>query len=46
MADELDKGVINLIQGDLHLEHRPFALLADKIGLSEREFKKTSMRYF
>lgn len=38
MIDELDKKVIHLIQGDLPLDPRPFALLAQKIGISEEEF--------
>jgi DNA-binding Lrp family transcriptional regulator len=38
MIDELDKKIINLIQGDLPLDPRPFALLADKISITEDEF--------
>jgi len=38
MIDELDKKVINLIQGDLTLDRRPFAVMAEKIGISEEEF--------
>ena len=38
MIDELDKKVINLIQGDIPLGPRPFALMAEKIGMSEEEF--------
>jgi siroheme decarboxylase len=38
MIDDLDKQIIGLIQGDLPLEARPFAVLADKIGISEDEF--------
>jgi siroheme decarboxylase len=38
MIDELDKKIINLIQGDLPLDARPYALLADKIGITEDEF--------
>ncbi|MDY6973141.1 MAG: AsnC family transcriptional regulator [Thermodesulfobacteriota bacterium] len=38
MIDELDKKIINLIQQDLTLDPRPFALMAGKIGISEEEF--------
>jgi DNA-binding Lrp family transcriptional regulator len=37
MIDELDKKVIRLIQGDLPVNPRPFALLADQIGLTEAQ---------
>jgi DNA-binding Lrp family transcriptional regulator len=35
MVDDLDKKVIRLIQGDLPLDLRPFAILAEKIGIPE-----------
>ena len=35
MVDELDKKVIRLIQGDLPLDLKPFAVLAEEIGISE-----------
>ncbi|MCP4682897.1 MAG: Lrp/AsnC family transcriptional regulator [Desulfobacterales bacterium] len=38
MIDEIDKKVINLIQGDLPLDLRPFTGMAKKIGLNEKEF--------
>jgi len=38
MVDDLDKKVIRLIQGDLPVHQRPFAILAEKIGISEDEF--------
>jgi DNA-binding Lrp family transcriptional regulator len=38
MIDEVDKKVIQLIQGDLPLDLRPFAVLAEKAGISEKEF--------
>ncbi|MBN1102982.1 MAG: Lrp/AsnC family transcriptional regulator [Deltaproteobacteria bacterium] len=38
MIDETDKKVIALIQGDLPLDPKPFALLAERIGVSEKEF--------
>jgi DNA-binding Lrp family transcriptional regulator len=38
MIDEVDKKVIQLIQGDLPLERRPFGVLAEKAGISEEEF--------
>jgi len=40
MIDELDKKIISLIQGDLPLNPRPFAVLAERIGISEDEFVK------
>ncbi len=38
MIDELDKRIISLIQGDLPVDGRPFAVMAWKIGISEQEF--------
>ena len=38
MIDEQDKRIIRLIQGDLPLAARPFAVLAEKIGITEDEF--------
>ena len=38
MIDEVDKKVIQLIQGDLPLNRRPFGVLAEKAGISEEEF--------
>ena len=38
MIDELDKKVIRLIQGDLPVDPRPFAVLADQVGLTEAQF--------
>jgi DNA-binding Lrp family transcriptional regulator len=38
MIDDVDKKVIQLIQGDLPLDLRPFATLADKAGISEHDF--------
>ena len=38
MIDDVDKKVIQLIQGDLPLDLRPFAVLAVKAGISEDEF--------
>lgn len=38
MIDEADKKVIALIQGDLPLDHRPFARAAEMAGISEEEF--------
>lgn len=38
MIDELDKKVIGLIQGDIPLGPRPFAAMAEMIGMSEDEF--------
>jgi siroheme decarboxylase len=38
MIDEQDKKIISLIQGDLPLDPRPFAVLAGKIGIAEDQF--------
>jgi len=38
MIDDLDKKVIVLIQGDLPLDSRPFAVMAKQIGITENEF--------
>ena len=38
MVDTIDKKIISLIQGDLPLHPRPFALLAAKIGIGEDDF--------
>ena len=38
MTDELDKKIIRLIQGDLSLNPRPFAVLAEAIGITENQF--------
>lgn len=38
MIEETDKKVISLIQKDLPVHPRPFALMAEKIGISEEEF--------
>lgn len=35
MINELGKQIINLIQGDLPLAPRPFAVLAERLGISE-----------
>ena len=35
MINELEKKIINLIQGDLPLAPRPFAVLAERLGISE-----------
>ena len=37
MIDETDKRVIQLIQGDIPMEVRPFAALAKKLGMEEGE---------
>ena len=36
--DETDKRIIQLIQGDIPLDPRPFAVLAEKLGIGEGEF--------
>ena len=38
MIDKQNKKVISLIQGDLPLDPKPFAVLAEKIGMDEGEF--------
>jgi siroheme decarboxylase len=38
MIDDLDKKIIGLIQGDIPIDPRPFAVMADKIGISEDQF--------
>ena len=38
MIDDLDKEIIGLIQGDLPLDPRPFAMMAEEIGITEDEF--------
>ena len=38
MVDELDKKIIGLLQNDLPLDPRPFAVMADQIGITEDQF--------
>jgi DNA-binding Lrp family transcriptional regulator len=38
MIDALDKKVIQLVQGDLPVHPRPFAILAERLGITEQEF--------
>ena len=38
MIDKTDKQVISLIQGDLPLDPKPFAVLAEKVGMDEESF--------
>jgi len=38
MIDELDKKVIGTIQGDLPVDARPFAAMAEKLGITEEAF--------
>jgi DNA-binding Lrp family transcriptional regulator len=38
MVDELDKKIIALLQGDIPLAPRPFAVMADQIGITEDQF--------
>ena len=38
MIDERDKTIIGLIQGDLPLQRRPFAKMAESLGMKESEF--------
>jgi siroheme decarboxylase len=38
MIEEMDKKIIQLIQGDLPMDLRPFRILAERLGISEDEF--------
>ena len=38
MIDQVDKKIISLTQGDIPLDERPFAVMAEKIGITEEEF--------
>lgn len=38
MLDDLDKSVIRLIQGDIPVSPRPFAEMAQELGITEEEF--------
>jgi len=38
MIDERDKIIIGLIQGDLPLQKKPFAKMAESVGMTESEF--------
>lgn len=38
MIEETDKKIIQLIQGDLPMDLRPFKVLAGRLGISEEEF--------
>ena len=40
LPDQIDRDLVNLLQDDLPLEHRPFKPLADKLGLTEDELLK------
>lgn len=40
MIDEIDKKIINLIQGDLPLTPKPFAEMAERINIDEVQFIK------
>lgn len=35
--DEIDRALVNALQDDLPLTHRPYALVAEKVGISEEE---------
>ena len=44
MIEELEKKIIRYLQGDLPVTPKPFALLADKIGIREEDLlEKTQM---
>jgi len=38
MLNELEKKIIRLIQGDLPMDLQPFEILAERLGISEKEF--------
>jgi DNA-binding Lrp family transcriptional regulator len=38
MVDELDRRIIALLQKDIPLDLRPFAVMADDIGITEEQF--------
>jgi DNA-binding Lrp family transcriptional regulator len=38
MLDDIDKKIIGLIQKDLPLDPRPFAVMAERIGIQEDQF--------
>jgi DNA-binding Lrp family transcriptional regulator len=38
MINELDKKVISLIQGDVPVDPRPFAIMAEQLGMTEEQF--------
>lgn len=38
MIDDLDKKIISLIQGDIPLAPQPFAVLAERSGITEEQF--------
>jgi len=38
VIDETGKKIVQLIQGDLPLDPRPFAILAGRLGITEEEF--------
>jgi len=38
MIDTLDKKIISLLQEDMPLDRRPFAVMSQRAGLSEQEF--------
>ncbi|HJX35314.1 MAG TPA: AsnC family transcriptional regulator, partial [Desulfatiglandales bacterium] len=38
MVDDLDRKIIGLLQDDMPLDPRPFAIMADHIGMTEEQF--------
>jgi len=38
MVDDLDKKIISLLQDDMPLDPRPFAIMADQVGITEEQF--------
>ncbi len=38
MVDDLDRKIIGLLQDDMPLDLRPFAIMADQVGMTEKQF--------
>ena len=38
MADDPDKKIIGLLQDDMPMDPRPFAIMADQVGITEEQF--------
>jgi siroheme decarboxylase len=38
MVDDPDKKIIGLLQGDIPMDLRPFAIMADQVGITEEQF--------
>jgi DNA-binding Lrp family transcriptional regulator len=38
MVDDLDKKIIGLLQDDMPMDQRPFAIMANRVGINEEQF--------